>query len=243
MLQSSLATWLLPQAAPAPSRPPQQDETQTREKSTGHGSGDDQKTGSLLQKLPPQASIQPLTDEHMLYFQRLNALLLPIPYQSSFYKETQHDPVIASLTKIVTWKCADCSKKMSPSANKFMREASSQGAQLVAAIRCRLVPADPARPTAQEHNLYISTIGTLAPFRGHGLAGQLLKEVMKIAVEQHGINVVVAHVWEDNEDALEWYQNRGFKIIRKEKNYYRRLAPKTDAWVIRKEIQPSDLIS
>lgn len=182
-------------------------------------------------RLPPKAALEPLSDDFMIPFQRLNALLLPIPYQNSFYMETKHDPVVASLTRIITWK-----------ADKSRTAEGKPDRQLVAAIRCRLVPTNPDEPRSGGESLYISTIGILAPYRGHGLAQQLLHDVMRTAATQYGVSRVVAHVWEANEDALEWYQKRGFKTVRKEKGYYRRLAPKTDAWFIQKDIQPLDVL-
>jgi len=38
-----------------------------------------------------------------------------------------------------------------------------------------------------------------------------------------------------------WYKKRGFKEVRLEQNYYRRLRP-SGAWLLQRETRPSDLL-
>lgn len=104
--------------------------------------------------------------------------------------------------------------------------------RLVGAIRCRLLPSS---------QLYISTIGILAPFRTHGIAMHLLQEVVRRAVELHSVRCVTAHVWEANEEGLEWYKKRNFEILGKEEGYYRKLRPQ-GALLLRKWIGVGDLL-
>jgi hypothetical protein len=56
------------------------------------------------------------------------------------------------------------------------------------------------------------------------------------------IRGLYAHVWTDNEEALSWYINRGFKkrepVI---SGYYQRLNPDT-AWILERRLVPSDHI-
>jgi len=47
-------------------------------------------------------------------------------------------------------------------------------------------------------------------------------------------------VWENNEDALDWYSKRGFKRVLLLERYYRRLKP-GGAWIVRKELDKSYL--
>lgn len=42
---------------------------------------------------------------------------------------------------------------------------------------------------------------------------------------QSDVTEIYAHVWEKNEDALEWYRGRGFEIGDRIEGYYRRLRP------------------
>lgn len=101
------------------------------------------------------------------------------------------------------------------------------------AIRCRLLPS----PTAprEERMLYISTLGVLSPYQGHGIATQLLERVCERAGREFGVKVVGAHVWEASVDAREWYKKRGFVEERTEGDYYRRLEP-TGAVIVSRRI-------
>lgn len=46
---------------------------------------------------------------------------------------------------------------------------------------------------------------------------------------------VYAHVWEANEEALEWYRRRGFVVGERVEGYYRRLKPQ-GARVVRRRV-------
>lgn len=112
------------------------------------------------------------------------------------------------------------------------QETGKLGGSVVGAIRCRLLPSS---------QLYISTIGVLAPYREHGIAVHLLQAVVKKAVQEHGVRCVTAHVWEANEEGLEWYKKRNFEILGKEEAYYRKLKPQ-GAYLVRKWIGVGDLL-
>lgn len=58
----------------------------------------------------------------------------------------------------------------------------------------------------------------------------------------HGVRCVTAHVWEANEEGLEWYKKRGFDIIGKEGAYYHKLKP-SGAILVRKWIGVADLLA
>lgn len=69
----------------------------------------------------------------------------------------------------------------------------------------------------------------------------LLQAVVKKAVAEHGVRCVTAHVWEANEEGLEWYKKRNFEILGKEEAYYRKLKPQ-GAFLLRKWIGVGDLL-
>jgi ribosomal protein S18 acetylase RimI-like enzyme len=69
----------------------------------------------------------------------------------------------------------------------------------------------------------------------------LLQAVVKQAVELHGVRSVTAHVWEANEEGLEWYKKRSFEVLEKEEVYYRKLKPQ-GAFLVRKWIGVGDLL-
>lgn len=173
-----------------------------------------------LRPLPNNVALSPLKPEHLDAYKNLNALTLPIPYPESFYKETMTEPH-HSITLIALWN---------PTPTQDSDEAGR--GQVVAAIRCRLLPSS---------QLYISTIGVLAPYRSHGIAVHLLSAVIQKAVKLHGVRCVTAHVWEANEEGLEWYQKRRFEVLGREDAYYRKLRPQ-GAWLVRKSIGVGDLL-
>lgn len=114
--------------------------------------------------------------------------------------------------------------------------------KVIGGIRCRLErlespleSSDKPAPT----NLYIQTLHLLSPYRGHGVAASLLNSLLYVnpsneeeprkisdLVKHYNICSVTAHVHEVNEDALKWYQARGFKLREGViDGYYRRLTP------------------
>jgi ribosomal protein S18 acetylase RimI-like enzyme len=176
-----------------------------------------------LRPLPSNVEIASLTNEHLLDYKRLNALTLPIAYPESFYKETMTEPNL-SITLVALWH--------SSPAQTSTKNVETESARLVGAIRCRLLPSS---------QLYISTIGILAPYRSHGIAMHLLQAVVKKAVELHGVRCVTAHVWEANDEGVDWYKKRNFEILEKEEAYYRKLKPH-GAYLVRKWIGVGDLL-
>jgi ribosomal protein S18 acetylase RimI-like enzyme len=176
-----------------------------------------------LRPLPSNVEITALTEEHLPAYKRLNTLTLPVAYPESFYKETMTEPHL-SVTLIALWRSSPA-----PSSNT---DRDSDPPRLVGAVRCRLLPSS---------QLYISTIGILAPYRSHGIAVHLLQAVVKKAVELHSVRSITAHVWEANEEGLEWYKKRNFEILEKEEVYYRKLKP-PGAFLVRKWIGVGDLL-
>ncbi|EAT85039.2 hypothetical protein HBH56_151180 [Parastagonospora nodorum] len=176
-----------------------------------------------LRPLPSNVEIAPLTVEHLPDYKRLNALTLPVAYPESFYKETMTEPNL-SITMVALWHSS-----LSQASGSHV---ATEPPRLVGAIRCRLLPSS---------QLYISTIGILAPYRSHGIAMHLLQAVVRKAVDLHSVRCVTAHVWEANDDGLDWYKKRNFEILDKEEAYYRKLKPQ-GAHLVRKWIGVGDLL-
>jgi len=176
-----------------------------------------------LPDLPPNVELVPLTEELMPGFKRLTTLTLPIAYPPKFYAESLTEPH-HSVTLMALWRTAPTNGSSLPNTEK---------PRLIGAIRCRILPAS---------NLYIATISLLAPYRSHGIATHLLQRIVATASEEHSAKFVTAHVWEANEDGLEWYKKRGFEIIGKEDAYYKKLKP-SGALLVRKHIGVADLLA
>jgi ribosomal protein S18 acetylase RimI-like enzyme len=186
--------------------------------------------------LPPNAAIVSITAETLAAFRRMTSLLLPVPYPDKFYKEILTDHVASNISLVCVWT------EPHPS------DPSATTTRVVSGIRGRLLACSPAAQTANENAspegrpcLYISTVTTLAPYRGHGLAGALLRRVIARAIRDYNITTVTAHMWEANEDASEWYANHGFKQVSFHEQYYRRLKP-SGAWLLERSIGPQDLL-
>lgn len=181
--------------------------------------------------LPPNVELRGPTKEDMPSFKKLNSILLPIPYPESFYKEILAEPVDRSITLMALWHD-------SPS------DIGKAKGRLVGAIRCRLFSKPPGNSASKARvdgpMLYLSTLVLLSPYRGYGIAAHMLDNLIRSAVDDYGITSVGAHVWEANEEGLQWYRKRGFKEVSREVGYYRRLNP-PDAVVMLRDVGVMDL--
>lgn len=161
-------------------------------------------------------------------FQRLNTLLLPIPYPPTFYKEILSDPTASDLTLLALWHDDPSS-------------ASTIPGKMIGGIRCRILPDPSTQASPKDKILYIGTLGVLSAFRGYGVASWLLCMLIEKGISKYGVTAVGAHVWEASQEAREWYAKRGFRETHLEQHYYRRLTPQ-GAYVLRRDIGPRDLL-
>lgn len=172
--------------------------------------------------------------------------MLPIRYPNSFYTATITDPVVASLSRVAIYH--DHPVAAAPDSG-----ASAGADKVIGGIRCRLEKQTSEAQDTEATNLYIQTLHLLSPYRGHGVAAALLnsllfavppdsKESPRVSglVKHYNIRSVTAHVHEANEDALKWYESRGFKIQEGvAEGYYRRLKP-SGARIVRLDVQWDD---
>ncbi|KAF2149472.1 acyl-CoA N-acyltransferase, partial [Myriangium duriaei CBS 260.36] len=184
--------------------------------------------------LHPNLSFGPITQANLPHLKRINALLLPIPYPTSFYSEIIADPTTASISLAAIWTDGPNPPK------------------LIGGIRCRLLSPDAPTPNTaalttaftsiararrqgpEERMLYISSLTLLSPFRGLGVAKELLRRVEAVARERYGVQTVGAHTWIANEEGRRWYATRGFEEVRIEEGYYRRLEPQAAVVLVKK---------
>ncbi|KAJ1666546.1 hypothetical protein IW140_004607 [Coemansia sp. RSA 1813] len=139
----------------------------------------------------------------------LNSVLFPVRYSSSYYK---------SLTQ----------------PGQFAQLAVYQGA-CVGTIACRKQPLgfadsatrfyDPRMPQPELHEMYMMTLGVLAPYRRLGIGRMLLANAMDIAKQDPLVKRVVLHVKIDNDDALRFYHKHGFITLRLIERYYKNIEP------------------
>ncbi|MCJ1475537.1 hypothetical protein MMC13_004200 [Lambiella insularis] len=198
---------------------------------------------SVSTPLPSHITIQPLTATTLPSFRRTISLLLPIRYPDAFYTSILSDPEVSSLSRAAFWHDRPRPSKRKRSENPtlpaqpalHLDEDLSNEAHLVGAIRCRiepvpvpaLEPATSAGSPQTAHQLYVQALALLSPYRGHGIAAHLLEAVITEALKRYpNLTSVYAHVWEANEEGLDWYERRGFAVEEPVvEGYYRRLKP------------------
>ncbi|KIW70704.1 hypothetical protein PV04_02949 [Phialophora macrospora] len=167
----------------------------------------------------PGAAISPVSEEHLQAIRRLTATTLPVRYSDAFFKTTVTDPVAQQLSRVALYEL-----------------------EPIGWIRCRLEPFAANSAFATKTNpplsqIYIQALTLLSPYRTLGLATLLLNEVLSSATLLAEDPICIyAHVWERNEDALDWYAKRGFKRVLLVERYYTRLRP-GGAWIVRKELR------
>ena len=161
----------------------------------------------------PQALITHVCPSHLPSIQRLTVTTLPVRYGDTFFASTLTDPIATQLSRVVLY-----------------------ASEPVGWIRCRLEPCSSSASQPQLSQIYIQALALLSPYRHLGLASLLLDTILASPIAMAGETVCIyAHVWEKNEDALEWYARRGFKRVLLAERYYRRLKP-GGAWIVRKEL-------
>ncbi|KAL1849461.1 hypothetical protein Plec18170_007368 [Paecilomyces lecythidis] len=214
----------------------------------------------------PHITIDPVRTAHIPSLSRITGLLLPIRYPSSFYTATITDPVIASLSRVAVYHGhpVAAAPERASIAGRDDTASGSGTDKVIGGIRCRLErqvqqttrpgeekPHDQQEPT----NLYIQTLHLLSPHRGHGVAASLLNSILfskppssgvkppyrvSDLVKHYNIRSVTAHVHEANDEGLQWYTARGFKVEDGVvEGYYRRLKP-TGARIVRLELDWDD---
>lgn len=163
--------------------------------------------------------VRPTTSHQTKQLQQLNTALLPILYPAHFYTSILTDPSTNNLTRVAL---VLHHHHPNPSSNP-----AAEGV-VIGGIRCR-VETSPSEHTQQQHGrkkLYIQTLAVQPAYRRLGVATRLLQEVITAVQADEEVVQVAAHVWVENEDALEWYRHRGFEVdTQVVEGYYRRLRP------------------
>ena len=193
--------------------------------------------------LPFKLHTEPITLSTLASYRRLITLVLPIRYPDRFFKDSVADITDSSLARVAIWQERDARQSSNMSELSAFHENHAISEKVVAGgIQCRLedVPSSPAGG----HQLYIQTIGVLAPYRQLGIATYLLEDIITTIIDHHeGVTSIYAHVWEANTDALEWYNRRGFSIDKDIlEGYYRRLKP-SGARIVRRRITIEDHVA
>ncbi|KAI9818729.1 MAG: hypothetical protein M1826_001317 [Phylliscum demangeonii] len=166
--------------------------------------------------LPPSISIlRATTRAHTHALQQLNTAHLPIAYRPAFYDNILTSPEIGSVTRLAVHR----RRRSSTTAGSGRDD---EVVVVVGGIRCLIEPGpavdDPAVPRIQ---VYIQSLVVQAAYREMGVGAALVEAVERGALGFYAGGVegvgevevqLSAHVWERNEEALEWYRRRGFVV-------------------------------
>jgi N-alpha-acetyltransferase 50 len=139
-------------------------------------------------------------------FKTLTVSTLPVRYSDKFYKEL--------LDKVP---------------KDYIKFAFCDGFA-VGSICCRLEDSK-EEETQGKKRLYIMTISCLPAYRRRGIASKLLNHVLEKSKADESVYDVYLHVQTSNEDAIAFYEAKGFEKKDKLENYYKRIEP-NDAYIL-----------
>jgi len=164
-------------------------------------------------RTPPKIALSSITPSNLGTLRKLNSVIFPVKYSEKFYKDV-----------------------LLPEAEDFCKLVYYNDLP-VGTICCRIERAG----NEGEANLYIMTMGVLAPYRSLSLGSEALKQILASASssQKPKIAKVYLHVQVSNDGAKRFYERQGFIEVRKEEGYYKKIEPR-DAWVLEKEIGPDD---
>ncbi|KAJ4476961.1 N-acetyltransferase NAT13 [Lentinula edodes] len=148
-------------------------------------------------------SFASLTTHNLGTLKKLNSVLFPIAYTDRFYADVLKSEV-DEFCKLVYYNDIP-----------------------VGTICCRIETKD------NETQLYLMTMGVLAPYRSRGLGSQSLQHIID-AAKSHiktKIDKIYLHVQTSNGEAKKFYDKHGFEAVGIHKNYYKKLVPR-DAWIM-----------
>ncbi|TFK68664.1 acyl-CoA N-acyltransferase [Pluteus cervinus] len=159
----------------------------------------------MSSKASTRISFTSLTPNNLGTVRKLNSVLFPIRYSEKFYNDVLLSEV-EEFCKLVYYNDVP-----------------------VGTICCRLEKKE------NRANLYLMTMGILAPYRSRGLGSQTLEAVLTAAAAsaKPKIDKIYLHVQVSNDGAKRFYEKHGFNEVEIYKDYYKKIEPH-DAWVLEK---------
>ena len=101
---------------------------------------------------------------------------------------------------------------------------------VVGAVCCRLDKVD------DKKQLYIMTLGCLAPYRRLGVGSVLLDFVFQLCKGRRDVESICLHVQVNNDEALGFYGKFGFQSTERKEKYYKRIEP-PDAFLLKRSTE------
>lgn len=160
----------------------------------------------------PRVELGDVTPHNLKQLKKLNSVVFPVFYNDKFYRNVLQEGEFCKLA--------------------YFNDV------VVGAVCCRLEK----NPTGSGKQVYIMTLGCLAPYRRLGTGSLLLKHILKVCQQRKDIESICLHVQINNEEAIAFYQKFGFEITETEEGYYKRIEP-SSAYVLRRSTAdlPADL--
>ncbi|KAF8348349.1 acyl-CoA N-acyltransferase [Amanita rubescens] len=151
----------------------------------------------------PRISFASLNANNLGTVRKLNSVLFPIKYSEKFYRDILQ-PDVEEFCKLIYYNDIP-----------------------VGTVCCRLETND------DQTDMYLMTMGILAPYRSRGLGSRCLESVISAAIAQSKpkIHKMYLHVQVSNDGAKKFYERHGFKEVEIHKSYYKKITP-SDAWVL-----------
>ncbi|ETW80833.1 hypothetical protein HETIRDRAFT_452321 [Heterobasidion irregulare TC 32-1] len=151
-----------------------------------------------------------LTPNNLGTVRKLNSVLFPIKYSEKFYQDI-----------------------LLPEAEDFCKLVYYNDVP-VGTICCRFETKDEAT------ELYLMTMGVLAPYRSLGIGSKSLELVLQAAAAhtKPQITRIYLHVQVSNDAAKQFYERHGFTEASVVEEYYKKITP-SSAWLLEKFIERS----
>ncbi|KAF5370680.1 hypothetical protein D9758_001893 [Tetrapyrgos nigripes] len=173
-----------------------------------------------------RVSFASLTPNNLGTVRKLNSVLFPIKYTDKFYEGILNLDV-ENFCKLGRVPCNDSVYfRLDVTSSVYYNDIP------VGTICCRFENKN------DQVQLYLMTMGVLAPYRSRGLGSQTLQLILDAAAShaKPSINKIYLHVQTSNGEAKHFYEKHGFKEVGLHENYYKKIEPH-DAWILEKTIE------
>ncbi|KAJ2083005.1 hypothetical protein H4R24_001121 [Coemansia sp. RSA 988] len=166
-------------------------------------------TTQTVAKHEPQIELRGVDLDNLNKVRNLNSALFPVRYTAPFYKSLLQPGQFAQLA-ICNGVCVGtvtCRAQILGFADSPTTHLSFQA------------------PPPTKFEVYMMTLGVLAPYRRLGIARMLLNSAISAAAADPSVKRIVLHVQIDNDDALRFYHKHGFTTSHMVERYYKLLDP------------------